>query len=294
MGILTIEGIDSLLGYLPYFKGEGNHFYEIMGSGKEGVHLMDPYNYSSEVVEFITLLSKVGFIGPEYNTEKAKSRISEYIKNPVLIASADLRTLREILTVGVCDDRFCSGMVACMIDDGTIKGCLQRLETIRSKLKVGIQADVDPDFNTRVIAMGTLPGDKSIDKREYFVDKNNDFWKLMGKALGVDIAGLSYDEKKKILFDLGIGLWDVYAAGERDGSSGKIKNGLINDFSELKTKTPHLKYVLLMGNEADAYKSSFQKMGYTTRPLPSSSGANRGYPAREEIWKSTFKEVLNL
>ena len=292
MSVLTIQGIDSLLKYLPYFHNKNNRLYEILESGEKGVYLMDPYNYSDDVMSFLSILYKVNFIDHSFNTECVRARVNKYVKNPVLIDSVDLQILREILTIGIQNDRFCSGVIASMINDGIILGCLIRLETIRSRLKIGLLPVTDPNLNTQTIIMGTLPGDTSLDSGEYFADNRNDFWKLVGEGLNVDMVQLNYEDKKQVLYDHGIGLWDIYSAGERKGSSdNKIKNGLINDFLKLKTLAPRLENVLLMGKDMVSFEEEFEILGYKTHVLPSSSSANRGYPGRSEKWKTVLKDI---
>lgn len=287
MSVLTVGGINSIIEYLPYFQEKVNCLYKVRESGEKGVFLMDPYDYSTDVMGFLEVLYETNFIGPEFNTDKARSRAGEYAKNPELISSADLKVLREILTVGVRSDRFCSGVVAGMIDDGIITRCLQRLETIRSKMKEGLGPLVSPDKDTTTMLMGTLPGDESLGSNEYFADKRNDFWRLLGGAWGMDMVPLGYDEKKRILYEHGIGIWDVYSAGERKGSSGKIKNGLLNDFSELKTIAPGLQCVLLLGVEAGSFEGVFKELGYKTDVLLQPSSANRR-PGRADEWKNAL------
>lgn len=87
-----------------------------------------------------------------------------------------------------------------------------------------------------------------------------------------------------------IGLWDIFKAGKREGSEdAKIKNAEINQFSILKKLAPKLKLVCFNGKKAREYEPILKAMGYETKILPSSSGANRRFSRNRELeWESVF------
>jgi len=58
----------------------------------------------------------------------------------------------------------------------------------------------------------------------------------------------------------------------------------------LKEMTPKLRLVCFNGKKSGKYEPILRKMGYETRVLPSSSGANRRYIERRELeWEAAFK-----
>ncbi len=89
----------------------------------------------------------------------------------------------------------------------------------------------------------------------------------------------------------GIGLWDVFNAGSREGSlDSRIGNEEINDFSSLKEIVPELKLVCFNGKKAGEYEPLLREMGYETKVLPSSSGANRRFSKKRIMeWEAVFK-----
>jgi len=125
---ITKENIDSILAFLPYFANRDNKFYKIHQS-KEGV-FMDPYDYSGETLRFIEKLYENNFIICASWTDW-KDMAAKRIENPRLIDSDNLQTLCQILTVIVRNDRFCSGIIANMIDRGIILRILQRINKIK-------------------------------------------------------------------------------------------------------------------------------------------------------------------
>ena len=52
----------------------------------------------------------------------------------------------------------------------------------------------DPVTNqqTRLLILGSLPGEKSLEQQEYYANKQNRFWMLMSAVLGQDLLTLDY------------------------------------------------------------------------------------------------------
>jgi len=150
-------------------------------------------------------------------------------------------------------------------------------------LKKGLEPNINQ--RTKVIILGTLPGDKSIELQQYYSNKNNDFWKLISLVIDKDITSLNYETKVKELLKNYIGLWDVFQYSNRKGSlDANIKNETLNDFSRLSI-VKHLKLICLNGKKAGKYGHLF--LDLETKVLPSSSGANRRYSEqRKEEWLS--------
>lgn len=155
--------------------------------------------------------------------------------------------------------------------------------------KQGFPAVIDE--NTEILILGSLPGDVSIRKHQYYGHPGNDFWRLLGSIVGEDLQGMSYENRLETLKHNGIGLWDVFKAGKRKGSEDtKIKDEEINQFSILKEIAPNLKLVIFNGKKSGKYEPILKEMGYETRVLPSSSGANRRFRKnRKSEWKAAFK-----
>ncbi|MGB9940967.1 DNA-deoxyinosine glycosylase [Methanosarcina sp.] len=155
--------------------------------------------------------------------------------------------------------------------------------------KQGFPAVIDE--NTEILILGSLPGDVSIRKHQYYGHPGNDFWRLLGSILGEDLQGMNYQNRLETLKSNKIGLWDVFKAGKREGSEdAKIKDEEINRFSMLKDMAPNLKLVLFNGKKSGQYEPIVRAMGYETKVLPSSSGANRRFPKnRKSEWEAAFK-----
>ncbi len=64
------------------------------------------------------------------------------------------------------------------------------------------------DVGTRVLILGSLPGAASLAAARYYAHPQNQFWRLTGGAIGVDLAAMAYDDRLAALREAGIGLWD--------------------------------------------------------------------------------------
>jgi hypoxanthine-DNA glycosylase len=155
-------------------------------------------------------------------------------------------------------------------------------------IKVGFSAVVDE--NTEILILGSLPGDVSLRKHQYYGHPGNDFWRLIGRAIGENLQDIDYNSRLETLKRHRIGLWDVFKAGNREGSEDSmIKDEEVNQFSILKEMAPKLRLVCFNGKKSGKYEPILRKMGYETRILPSSSGANRRFLENRELeWKAAF------
>lgn len=156
-------------------------------------------------------------------------------------------------------------------------------------IKQGFPAVVDN--NTEILILGSLPGDVSLRKHQYYGHPGNDFWRLLGRSIGEGLQEMDYENRLKTLKLHRIGLWDVFKAGNREGSEdSKIKDEVINQFSILKEITPKLRLICFNGKTSGRYEPILKKIGYETKVLPSSSGANRRFLKNRELeWESVFK-----
>ena len=59
------------------------------------------------------------------------------------------------------------------------------------------------DANTRLLILGSLPGDASLKAGQYYGHPQNGFWRLVGGVIGVDLPALPYPDRLEALFDLG-------------------------------------------------------------------------------------------
>lgn len=130
--------------------------------------------------------------------------------------------------------------------------------------------------NTTILILGSMPGDKSLELSEYYGHARNRFWKVIA-AITSNPLPLTYDEKKELLAQTNIGLWDVVHTADRKGSlDTAIKNEIPNDIDGFITRHPELKVIAFNGAKSEALFNSYfkRKEGIRYVSLPSTSPAN--------------------
>lgn len=132
------------------------------------------------------------------------------------------------------------------------------------------------DANTRLLILGSLPGDASIRQGEYYAHRGNAFWDLLGDVLDDDLRRQPYAMRLKRLRALGVGLWDVIESAERPGSlDSSIKGAELRNLGLFVERLPALRAIGFNGKTAALHgrRQLGDRPGLTLIDLPSSSGA---------------------
>jgi len=107
------------------------------------------------------------------------------------------------------------------------------------------------DTETRLLILGSLPGDASLRAAQYYAHPRNAFWPLIGGVLGEDLLALRYEQRLDRLKARGVGLWDVIASAERSGSlDAAIRSPEAADLRGLIGGLPRLRAVAFNGKLA--------------------------------------------
>lgn len=115
--------------------------------------------------------------------------------------------------------------------------------------RIGFDPVVDAD--TRLLILGSLPGDASLKAARYYAHPRNAFWRLLGGVLGEDLEALAYEARLERLKARRIGLWDVIASAERSGSlDAAIRSPEAADLRGLVATLPDLRAVAFNGGLA--------------------------------------------
>lgn len=151
------------------------------------------------------------------------------------------------------------------------------------------------DANTRLLILGSLPGEASLKAGQYYGHPQNGFWRLVGGAIGIDLAALSYPDRLTALTTAGVGLWDVIARAERSGSlDAAIRNAEAADLNRLVEDLPALRAIAFNGGTA----SRLGRRSLAPRPeielidLPSSSPAYTRPLADKAVAWSALAPIL--
>jgi hypoxanthine-DNA glycosylase len=145
------------------------------------------------------------------------------------------------------------------------------------------------DENTRLLVLGSLPGEASLAAQRYYAHPRNLFWRLIGLVIGEDLEGLDYEARLATLLRHNVGLWDVVAEAAREGSlDAAIRDPEHNDLLSLVKGLPNLRAVAFNG--ATSAKVGTRLLAPAADrlaliPLPSSSPAYAGrWELKVEKW----------
>jgi len=145
------------------------------------------------------------------------------------------------------------------------------------------------DENTRLLVLGSLPGEASLAAQRYYAHPRNLFWRLMSLVIGEDLERLDYDARLATLMKHRVGLWDVVAEAAREGSlDAAIREPQHNDLLALVQPLPNLRAVAFNG--ATSAKVGMRQLEsaaerLTLIRLPSSSPAYAGrWDLKAEAW----------
>ena len=114
----------------------------------------------------------------------------------------------------------------------------------RSMLPVG-------STDARLLILGSLPGEASLAAQRYYAHPQNQFWRLLGRALGEALADLPYEERLDRLAGRSIALWDVVGEALRSGSlDGAIRQPTANLLADYIATHPRLRTIAFNGKTA--------------------------------------------
>ena len=146
--------------------------------------------------------------------------------------------------------------------------------------------------STRVMILGSLPGNKSLEVKQYYAHPTNQFWRLTGALIGQDLPNLTYSERLHALLEAKIGLWDVVASAHRKGSlDTAIRDIELNRLDTLRDELPDLQAIAFNGSKAakTGRKQLPAEFNCAVFDLPSSSAS---YCAVTFDWKRQHWDQL--
>lgn len=151
--------------------------------------------------------------------------------------------------------------------------------------------------NSKLLILGSLPGDKSLEENQYYAHPQNRFWKTMAILLSAPIP-MDYPSRVALLHKHHIALWDVCELAIRKGSMDTdILKESPNKIDQLLQENPEIKALCFNGQKAqklfDKYFKRVDRIQYTT--LPSTSPANARYSQERlsDAW-GVIREMVSV
>ena len=125
----TYQEMQALVAFLPRLYSEG--FQPVLKwnggeQGKDGLYRLPWPTYNPVVEEFYRLAASDCWLDYAYHPEEA----AEMLKEEGFVKSASLSQIKEMLTFCVRGERFADGHWAEMIENGTIRKILERIQVL--------------------------------------------------------------------------------------------------------------------------------------------------------------------
>lgn len=156
--------------------------------------------------------------------------------------------------------------------------------------------------HTKVLILGSMPGEKSLEMNQYYAHPQNVLWRIMGDLIGTG-RDLAYDVRVEKLVAVGIGMWEVLESCHRPGSLDSAINPLTmqpNDFNAFYADYPKVTHVFFNGGlAADAYQRRvkptlspvYDYIQYERLPSTSPAHASRNYQQKLEAWRKVIEAL---
>ncbi|NOT11960.1 MAG: DNA-deoxyinosine glycosylase [Methylococcaceae bacterium] len=155
----------------------------------------------------------------------------------------------------------------------------------------------------KILILGTMPGVASLEKQQYYGHPRNAFWSVM-KALLAMGSELCYEERKQVLTNNGIAVWDVLESCARAGSLDAnidMQSIRINRFEEFFTENNSIKHVFFNGAMAEklyrtyglpTLSGKFPYLHYQRLPSTSPANASLNLAQKIEAWQIVTRSMV--
>jgi hypoxanthine-DNA glycosylase len=143
------------------------------------------------------------------------------------------------------------------------------------------------DAGVRVLVLGSLPGEVSLAKQQYYAYPHNQFWRLIAHVLGRELPA-AYEARLAALLQANVGLWDVVRTATRAGSlDASIRDHQPNRLADIVATLPRLRAVAFNGATASLIgrRALGDVSGVELVSLPSSSPAyTMAFERKAQAW----------
>ncbi|MCQ2458395.1 MAG: DNA-deoxyinosine glycosylase [Clostridia bacterium] len=161
-----------------------------------------------------------------------------------------------------------------------------------------ISHPIPPVFDERseILILGSFPSVKSREYGFFYGHPSNRFWKVLKEVLAWSAEPVDTEEKKKLLLESHVALWDVIASCDVTGSSdASIRNAVPNDLLPI-LKAGRIRTIFCNGSTAYSLymKTIYPSLGILPVRLPSTSPANASFRLEEltNEWREALRQAL--
>ncbi len=154
---------------------------------------------------------------------------------------------------------------------------------------VGLPPVIGPQ--TRLLVLGSFPGQASLRAQQYYGHPQNQFWKILSALWAQDLVAMPYAQRIGVVQERGLGIWDVYASCEREGSlDADIREPVLNPIGAVLRDCPQLQAIAHNGGESFRHARHTRALGWPVHRLPSTSPANASwsFERKRAAWSAVF------
>jgi hypoxanthine-DNA glycosylase len=156
--------------------------------------------------------------------------------------------------------------------------------------------------DARVLILGSVPSIASLAKQQYYGHPQNSFWPIMGRLFGAD-RELPYDERKRILHEHGVAVWDVLRECHREGSMDadiRVDSETPNDFAMFFRKHQRITAIFFNGQRSEAMFRRHalpimaqldREFRYVRLPSTSPAHAGRSFAQKLAAWRAVARAL---
>ena len=147
--------------------------------------------------------------------------------------------------------------------------------------------------DARVLVLGSMPGQASLDAGSYYAHPRNAFWRIVGEIHGFS-ANLPYPVRVQALLDARVAVWDVLGACVRPGSlDSSIEAAEANDLAGFLAEHPGIQRIVFNGAAAETLfrqhvlpglDASAQRIPRVRLPSTSPAHASQSLAAKQSAW----------
>ncbi len=156
--------------------------------------------------------------------------------------------------------------------------------------------------DARVLVLGTMPSVASLAKQQYYGHPQNAFWPIMGRLFGAG-PELPYEERRRILCEQGVAVWDVLRECQREGSLDaaiEVESESSNDFVPFLRAHFEIRGIFFNGQKAETAfrRHVLPKLGeferefrYARLPSTSPAHAGRSFAQKLAAWRAVARAL---
>lgn len=157
--------------------------------------------------------------------------------------------------------------------------------------------------DSRILVLGSMPSETSLKMQQYYGHRRNAFWHIMGELFGAG-QEMDYEQRKQVLMQNGVAVWDVLNTCCRKGSMDSdinMESIQINDFNRFYSLHPLIEKVFFNGGTAEkvytkqilpALAKQFDYLSYLRLPSTSPAYASMKLACKIEAWHVIRSELM--